>query len=404
MKVSVLKETYPGEMRVALAPANVPQLAKIGVDVVVEAGAGAAAGYLDKQYQEKGATLAVDRAAAIADADLIAQVRSVGANPEAGQDDLAAFRSGQMVLGMSDPLGNPAAAAVMAEKGLTSFALELIPRTTRAQSMDVLSSMATIAGYRAVLLAAVELPKMFPMMTTAAGTLRPAKVFILGVGVAGLQAIATAKRLGGVVQAYDLRPACREQVESLGAKFVELNLDTGESEDKGGYAKAMDEAFYQRQRELLADIAAECDVVITTAAIPGRKSPLLITTNAVERMPPGSVVVDLAAERGGNCEVSKADERVVHQGVTILGPTNLPAEVPQHASQMFSNNVTKFLINLIKEGQVNWNMDDEIICETLVTRDREVVHPRLRDMLGLAPLTPPAADAEAAATDTEGKS
>mgnify|MGYP002623521867 FL=1 len=264
--------------------------------------------------------------------------------------------------------------------------------------------MATIDGYRAVLLAAVELPKMFPMMTTAAGTLRPAKVFILGVGVAGLQAIATAKRLGGVVQAYDLRPACREQVESLGAKFVELNLDTGESEDKGGYAKAMDEAFYQRQRELLADIAAECDVVITTAAIPGRKSPLLITTNAVERMPPGSVVVDLAAERGGNCEVSKADERVVHQGVTILGPTNLPAEVPQHASQMFSNNVTKFLINLIKEGQVNWNMDDEIICETLVTRDREVVHPRLRDMLGLAPLTPPAADAEAAATDTEGKS
>jgi len=252
--------------------------------------------------------------------------------------------------------------------------------------MDVLSSMATLAGYRAVLLAALELPKIFPLMMTAAGTLTAAKVFVIGVGVAGLSAIATARRLGGVVRAYDVRPACREQVESLGGKFVELPLETAGAEGAGGYAKAQDETFYQRQRELLANVVAESDVVITTAAIPGKQSPLLVTAEAVARMQLGAVIVDLAAERGGNCALTKADERVVAHGVTILGPTNLPGEVPQHASQMFSANVTAFLLNLVKKGEVVLNCDDEIIRETLVAHEGQVVHSRLRDLLGMPKL------------------
>lgn len=280
--------------------------------------------------------------------------------------------------------------------------------------MDVLSSMATIAGYRAVLLAAIELPKIFPMLMTAAGTLTPARVFIVGVGVAGLQAIATAKRLGGVVRAYDVRPACREQVESLGGKFVELALEAGDAQDKGGYAKAMGEEFYRKQRELMASVVAESDVVITTAAIPGKQSPLLITADAVKGMSPGGVIVDLATERGGNCELSKADTRVVEHGVTILGPTNLPSEIPNHASQMYSNNVTKFLLNLIKDGKVALNLEDEIIRETLVAHDGQLVNARMRDILGLEPSPEPepepepnveitltSEDIEADATDTD---
>jgi NAD(P) transhydrogenase subunit alpha len=272
----------------------------------------------------------------------------------------------------------------MASSGVSVFALELIPRITRAQSMDVLSSMATISGYRAVLLAAVELPKMFPMLMTAAGTLSPAKVFVIGVGVAGLQAISTARRLGAVVHAWDVRPDCREQVESLGGKFIELKLETRNAQDQGGYARDLGEAFYQRQREAMASVVALCDVVITTAAIPGKPSPLLVTKEAVTDMQPGSVIVDLAAERGGNCALTQADRRVVEHGVTILGPTNLPAEIPHHASQMFSNNVTKFLLNLVKQGEVQWNLDDEIIRDTLVTHRGEVVHSRLRQLLGIA--------------------
>ena len=252
--------------------------------------------------------------------------------------------------------------------------------------MDVLSSMATIAGYRAALLAAVELPKMFPMMMTAAGTLIPAKVFIIGAGVAGLQAIASARRIGAVVSAYDVRPACREQCESLGAKFVELPLDTGGAEDKGGYAKALGEEFYRRQRDFMASIAKDSDVVITTALIPGKPSPLLITADAVRSMAAGSVVIDLAAERGGNCELTQADQRVVDSGVTVLGPTNLASEIPFHASQMYGNNVTKFLQNLLKDGQVRLNLDDEIIRDTLSTHEGQVVQPRLREILGLPPL------------------
>jgi NAD(P) transhydrogenase subunit alpha len=385
MRVAVVKETFPGERRVALVPADVAKLKKNGLDIIVEPGAGGTAGFADKAYEDKGAQLTADRSGAFS-ADIVLQVRSLGANLQNGRADLSLLRSGQFVLGLCDPLGEPQAITDVAKTGASQFALELIPRTTRAQAMDVLSSMTTLAGYRAVLLAAVELPKIFPLMMTAAGTLTAARVLVIGVGVAGLSAIATAKRLGAVVRAYDVRPACREQVESLGAKFVELPLETSQAEGAGGYAKAQDEAFYQRQRELLGDVVAESDVVITTAAIPGKQSPLLVTAEAVARMQPGSVIIDLGAERGGNCALTKANERVVASGVTILGPTNLPSDVPYHASQMFSANVTAFLLNLVKKGELVLNCDDPIIAETLVARDGQVVHPRLRQLLGLPPL------------------
>jgi NAD(P) transhydrogenase subunit alpha len=385
MKVAVAKETYPHERRVALVPAAVPALAKLGLEVLVETNAGAQAGYADDQYRDKGARIVGSRAEAFA-ADIILQVRSLGANPEAGRADLELIRPGQIVVGMCDPLGVPEAIREMAARGVTQFALELIPRITRGQAMDVLSSQATVAGYQAVLMAALELPKMFPMMMTAAGTLSPARTFVIGAGVAGLQAIATAKRLGAVVHAYDVRPAVKEQCESLGARFVEMELEAAESEDAGGYAKQMDEDFYRRQRELMAKVVADSDVVITTAAIPGKPSPRLITADAVRRMVPGSVIIDLAAERGGNCELTRADERVCENGVTILGPTNLPSELPYHASQMFANNCVKFLQNLAtKENQIEVNPEDEIVAGTLVARGGEVVHPRIRELLGLAP-------------------
>ncbi|GIS59324.1 MAG: hypothetical protein CM1200mP2_15490 [Planctomycetaceae bacterium] len=351
MKVGVLKESFPGERRVALIPGNVAQLEKAGFDIWIEEGAGDSAGYADSDYTNAGARVVADRNA-LRDIQVLLQVRSLGANLEHGQADLDLLSPGSYVIGTCDPLGHPAAITKLAERGLNQFSLELIPRITRAQSMDVLSSMATIAGYRAVLLAANELPRMFPLLMTASGTLAAARVLVIGAGVAGLQAIATARRLGAIVQAYDLRPACREQVESLGAKFVELDLDAAESEDAGGYAKQMEEEFYRRQRELMADVVAESDVVITTAAIPGRHSPILVTADAVSRMNDGGVIVDLAAERGGNCELSEADQRVVRQGVVILGPTNLPSEIPYHASQMFSTNITRFLLHISSDGVV----------------------------------------------------
>lgn len=380
MDVGVIKESFPGERRVALVPADMAKLTKSGLNVVMESGAGTAAGFLDKAYVDKGARLASSRSEALA-APILAQVRSLGANLQIGRADLSHFRTGQIIIGACDPLGEPRAIEEVAKTGATLFALELVPRTTRAQAMDILSSMANLAGYRAVLLAGLELPKIFPLMMTAAGTLTASKVFVIGAGVAGLSAIATAKRLGAVVRAYDVRPACREQVESLGAKFVELPLETSQAEGAGGYAKAQDEAFYQRQRELLANVVAESDVVITTAAIPGKQSPLLVTAEAVARMQPGSVIVDLAAERGGNCALTKADQRVTEHGVTILGPTNLASEVPFHASQMFSGNVTAFLQNLVKKGEIELNRDDEIIRETLAAHGGEVVHPRIKALI-----------------------
>jgi NAD(P) transhydrogenase subunit alpha len=385
MQVGVIKETFPGERRVALIPADVAKLAKHGLSVIVETGAGEAAGFLDRAYDAKGAKIAASRDAVLA-AEIVVRIRTAAANQSVSREELPLMRPKQIVIGQCDPLGDPQTIEAFAKTGAVLFALELMPRTTRAQAMDVLSSMATIAGYRAVLLGATELPKIFPLMMTAAGTLTAARVFIIGAGVAGLSAIATARRLGAVVRAYDVRPACREQVESLGGKFVELPLETAGAEAAGGYAKAQDETFYLRQRELLANVVGESDVVITTAAIPGKPSPLLVTADAVRRMQPGGVIVDLAAERGGNCALTKADERVIEAGVTILGPTNLAGEAPQHASQMFSSNVTAFLLNLVKQGVPAIDSDDEIIRETLITRDGVVVHGRLRDQLGLGRL------------------
>lgn len=377
MIVAAIRESFPGENRVALIPESIPALVKAGLEVRVESSAGACAGFPDQAYADRGAKVLGDRDSLFA-ADVILQVRAGGA-------DLGPFRSGQVVIGMCDPLGAPQAAQEVAARGVTLFALELLPRITRAQSMDVLSSMATVAGYRAVLLAAERLPKMFPMLMTAAGTLRPAKVFIMGVGVAGLQAIATARRLGAVVSANDIRPAVKEQVESLGAKFVELELDTGEAEDKGGYAKEMNEEFLEKQRELIERVVAGSDVVVTTAAIPGKKAPTLVTAEMAARMAPGSVIVDLAAERGGNCELTKPGETVVSGGVSILGPTNLPSEVPHHASQMYAKNITTFLLHLIDEGQLKFDLEDEIVRDTLIARDGKVVNPQVCELLGIAP-------------------
>ncbi len=382
MLIAVPKETYPGERRVALVPASVAQLIKASVHVVVEPGAGSEAGFSNAEYVEKGARVAADREELFG-ADVVAYVRALGANPEAGRADLQYLRQRQVVVGMCDPLGNPDAARVLADEGVTLLALEMMPRITRAQSMDVLSSMATVAGYKAMLMAADHLPRIIPMMMTAAGTLAAAKVFVIGGGVAGLQAIATARRLGAVVQAYDVRPAVKEQVESLGAKFVELDLETTDAEGTGGYAKAMDETFYKKQRALMARVAADSDVCITTAAVPGQRSPLLLTSEAVQGMRPGSVIVDLAAERGGNCELAKPDQTVREHGVVILGPTNLPSEVPFHASQMYAKNLTTFLIHLTREGRLNLDANDQIVSETMIVHDGRIVHPRMRESLGL---------------------
>jgi NAD(P) transhydrogenase subunit alpha len=357
-------------------PASIAAMKKAGIDVIVESGAGERAGFPDAAYRDKGAHIAASRADVFA-ADVVLQVR-VG--------ELPLMRAGQVVIGMADPLGSPEMVRDLAARGVTALALELIPRITRAQSMDVLSSMATIGGYKAVLLAANTLPRMFPLLTTAAGTITPAHVFIVGVGVAGLQAIATARKLGAVVEAYDVRPAVKEQVQSVGAKFVELPLETAQAEDKGGYARAQDEAFYQRQREMMTRVVASNDVVITTAVVPGKKAPVLVTAEMVRGMAPGSVVVDLAAERGGNCELTRPDEVVLEQGVTILGPTNLPSTVPYHASQMYAKNITTFLLHLVKDGAVSIDAGDEITRDTLIARGGEVVNPRVRAALGLPEL------------------
>jgi H+-translocating NAD(P) transhydrogenase subunit alpha len=363
----------------------VPLLVKAGLEVGVQAGAGTAAGFPDREFAEKGATIVPAREDLVGAADILVQVRGLGAAPGT-EADLAWIKPGQIIVAMQEPLTSGPAMRRLAERGATVFALELVPRITRAQSMDVLSSMATIAGYKAVLLGAAALPRIMPMLMTAAGTLAPARVFVIGAGVAGLQAIATARRLGARVEAYDVRPAVKEQINSLGAKFVELPIETADAEDRGGYAKAQDESFYRRQRELLSRVVAASDIVITTAAIPGKPAPVLLTAEMVRGMAPGSVVVDLAAERGGNCELTRADETVVEGSVTILGPTNLAATVPHHASQMYAKNVTTFLQHLVKDGQVTIDTSDEITSETLVAHKGEVVHPRVRESAGLPPL------------------
>ncbi len=378
MIAGVIAETLPGERRVAVVPAVVPALVKAGLTVAIESGAGLAAGFTDAAYAAQGAEIVATAADVAARADLMLRVRLSPPATEAGRADLALLRQGQTLVAFLDPLNDPSISQALAEKGIAAFSMELMPRITRAQSMDALSSMATIAGYKAVLLAASTLPRMFPMLTTAAGTVKPARVFIIGAGVAGLQAITVARRLGAAVEAYDVRPAAKEQVQSVGAKFVELPLEAADAEDKGGYAKAQDESFYRRQREMMAKVVAASDVVITTAAIPGKRSPVLVTADMVATMAQGSVIVDLAAERGGNCELTKADQVVSEHGVTIFGPTNLPSSVPYHASQMYARNVATFVAHLMKDKALTMDMDDEITRETLVSRDGQLVHERLK--------------------------
>lgn len=387
MIVGVPRESFPGELRVALTPAVVPSLTKAGIEVVLETGAGVGAGYPDADYVSKGAKLLPQRPDVFRTADIIVQVLCYGSNDKSGKGDLALLRRDQVVVGFLRPLGNLETVQEIAATGAVSFSVELMPRTTRAQSMDALSSMGTICGYKAVLIAADTLPRIFPMLTTAAGTITPARVFVIGAGVAGLQAIATARRLGAVTSAYDMRPAAKEQVQSLGGRFVELPLEATDAQDAGGYARAQSEDFYRRQRELLGRVVAESDVVITAAVIPGQKSPVLVTREMIARMAPGSVIVDLASERGGNCELTRPGEVVIEHGVSIIGWINLASRVPYHASQMYARNLSAFLLHLIQDGKLRLNLEDEIIRSTLVTRQGEIVNPRVREFYKLPALT-----------------
>src|SRR5271169_2132814 len=386
MIVGVPRETYPGERRVALVPIVIPALAKAGLEVIVEAGAGVAAGFPDAEYAAKGAKIIADRAQVFAAADIIIQMLCYGSNDQTGRADLPLFHRNQVLIGFLRPMGSLETIQEIAAAGVTSFSVELMPRTTRAQSMDALSSMGTMCGYKAVLIAADTLPKIFPMLTTAAGTITPARVLVIGAGVAGLQAIATARRLGAVVSAYDLRPAVKEQVQSLGGRFVELPIEVADAQDAGGYAKAQDETFYQRQRELLGKVVAESDVVITTAVVPGKKSPVLVTKEMVAAMAPGSVIVDLASERGGNCELTRTGDKIVEHGVTIFGVINVASAVPYHASQMYSKNLTNFLLHMVKDGKLQLNLEDEITRSTIVTQGGEIVNPRVREFYNLPAL------------------
>ena len=387
MIIGIPSEIKAGEKRVAMSPTNVQSLTDKSAKVLIQADAGSAAGYPDAEYTAAGATVTADRAEIFASADIILQVQSFGSNNDNSDGDLALLRSGQLVIGMMDPLASPQAAQAVAKTGATAIALELVPRISRAQSMDVLSSMATLAGYKAVLMGASAAPRIFPMLMTAAGTLQPARVLIMGVGVAGLQACATAKRLGAVVEAYDVRPAAREQILSVGAKPVELDLDTGESEGAGGYAKEQGEDFLRRQRELMTEVVAQQDIIITTAAIPGAKSPILVTEDMVKAMKPGAVIVDLAAERGGNCDLTKQGETVVAHDVTILGPENVPSDLAFHASQMLGKNMQTLLELIVDEaGNLNLDFNDEIVAGTVVAHEGEIPHPHMRKLLNLPEL------------------
>jgi NAD(P) transhydrogenase subunit alpha len=361
-------------------------LAKAGATVIMERGAGDRAGFPQSMYEEQGVRVLADRAQLFKEADALVRLHGFSDS----DNDLSLLHTGQLVLGLLSPYQSPQAVRALAERGVTSFALEFLPRIARSQSMDALTSMASLAGYKAVLIAAYELNKIFPMTITAAGAISAARVFVVGAGVAGLQAIATARRLGAVVQAYDVRPIAKEQVESLGGKFVELTLETKGAETSGGYAKDLGEDFYRRQREMMLQAVADSDVVITTAAIPGKKSPVLVTKEMVDRMRPGSVIVDLAAEGGGNCELTIPGETVIVHGVSIAGPTNLPSTIPYHASQMYARNITAFLQNLIKDGRITLDLEDQVIRESLLTHEGEVVSPPLRKLLGLPETNPPA--------------
>ena len=373
MRIGVPRETVPGERRVALVPETVQKLVKGGNEVIVERGAGTEAAFVDSAYEQAGARLVDDAF----DAELVVKVQ----RPTA--DELGKMRSGSMLIAFLQSLIDPKYAQSIAEKGVTALSMDAIPRITRAQPMDALSSQATVGGYKAVLLAAAHLPRFFPMLTTAAGTIAPAKALVIGAGVAGLQAIATARRLGAVVEAFDTRPVVKEQVQSLGAKFLEIDL--GESgAGAGGYAKELSGEAHRKEVELLAKAARENDIIITTAAIPGRKAPVLITKEMVPTMRPGSVIVDLAAETGGNCELTEAGKTVVKHGVTIIGTTNLPSTMPYHSSQMYSRNIASLLALFLKEGKAALDMSDEVVKGTVITQDGKVVHEATAKLLAPA--------------------
>ena len=400
MIIGIPSEIKTGEKRVAMSPANVQSLTDKSVKVLVQKNAGSAAGYPDAEYNAAGAATIANREEIFSTADIILQVQSFGSNTENSDSDLALLRRGQLVIGMMDPLASPQAAKTVAATGASAIALELVPRISRAQSMDVLSSMATLAGYKAVLIGASASPRIFPMLMTAAGTLQPARVLIMVVGVAGLQACATAKRLGAVVEAYDVRPAAREQIISVGAKPVELDLDTGETEGAGGYAKEQGEDFLRRQRELMNEVVAQQDIIITTAAIPGAKSPILVTEEMVIAMKPGAVIVDLAAERGGNCDLTEQGKTIVAHDVIIVGPENVPSDLAYHASQMYGKNMQTLLeLILDEDGSLNLDLNDEIVAGTLVAHDGDVPHAHMRKLLGLTEVKVPTESEQKPATN-----
>ncbi len=373
MRIAIPKESLPGETRVAAIPATVKGYVRLGAEVVIEAGAGVKAGIADEQFAAEGASVQADAAAVLGQADLVLKVRAPGKRPD-GLDELAALKNESVLICLLDPATGRERLAQLAQRGIAALALELVPRITRAQSMDVLSSQSTVAGYKAMLLAANELTKMVPMLMTAAGTIHPANVVVIGAGVAGLQAVATAKRLGAMVRAVDTRPAVQEQVQSLGAKFIPLTVEHAEAEVAGGYAADLGVEYYRQEQKVLAPHIAQADIVITTALVPGRAAPRLITAEMVATMPPGAVIVDLAVAAGGNCALTKADQRVHAGGVTILGPTNLPAMVPTHASQMLARNLAALVGEIIKDGKISLDMENEIIKAMLVARGGQVLY------------------------------
>jgi len=374
MKIAIVKEILSGETRVAATPDSVRSFVRMGLEPMVQAGAGEASMISDDAYSSAGASIVGDAAAVFAEADIILKVQMPAESSVLGKSEADVMKRGAVLVSPLYPSNSPELVGKLVHGGVTSFALEKIPRIARAQSMDILSSMSTIAGYKAVLLAADAITKMMPLMMTAAGTLQPANVLVIGAGVAGLQAIATAKRLGANVKAIDTRPAVKEQVESLGAKFIPLEVTHAEAETAGGYAAELGEEFYKQEQEIIAPHAKSADVIISTALIPNRRAPLLINEQMVEFMRSGSVIVDLAAEAGGNCSLTKAGKTIEHGGVKIMGPVNLPASMPACASIMFSRNVATFLGEIIKEGHVNIDLENEIIRETLITRDGQLVH------------------------------
>ena len=373
MKVCVLRESRPGERRVALIPAEVAALAKVGIEVAVEAGAGREASFTDDAFREAGAAVCANADQALEGSDVVVKINPPSAGENGSADEVAALPEGIVLISFVSPVANLELVRRLAKAGVTTLAMDQVPRITRAQKMDALSSQATVAGYRASLLAAIHLGKFLPMFMTAAGTIPPGKILILGAGVAGLQAIATARRLGAVVEAFDIRPAVKEQVQSLGAKFLEAELDES-AEDEGGYARALSEEKHQQELDLIAGRLPDMDAVITTANIPGARAPVLITSEMVASMRPGSVIIDLAGESGGNCELSEYGEVVEHGGVIIAAPENLPSELPTHASQMYARNVSSFLGDIVEDGRLKLDFDDEVVSGSCVTHAGEVVH------------------------------